>query len=371
MNTIEPTTHPGRRRPSLRVLLGVLMSAGIVVLVILKRAWLLEALSLARNAQPRWLLAALAVILCSYMVSGQVFRVALRPQGHRIGTIRAWMTALVAIMISQSMPAGGVGSYAFLISTFRRRGVPTEQTALVATLELISYSLAMVLISVFSLLYLVHYAMSNDVSSTTFVFPLLLGLVIIALLVSAALVVTGRPTLMTRLLHSAQRAVAAIRRRRCERAWAEHAAARVAAGRALIIANRKTLALLVLIQLVALCGHSLAMLLILFSLGVQTTFAVVLAAFGAALVTSLFNVLPGGGGTIETILAAVLGFLAVGPAAVPAAVIFRLLNFWLLLPLVALAYAWLMHHGAAIEPAELPVASSAAGAQEYRNEPFR
>ena len=84
------------------------MSAAIVVLVILKRAWLLEALSLALNAQPRWLLAALGVILASYMVSGQVFRVALRPQGHHIGTFRAWMTALVAIMISQSMPAGGV-----------------------------------------------------------------------------------------------------------------------------------------------------------------------------------------------------------------------------------------------------------------------
>lgn len=50
------------------------------------------------------------------------------------------------------------------------------------------------------------------------------------------------------------------------------------------------------------------MLLILLSLGVHASFAVVLAAFGAALVTSLLNVLLGGGGTIETILAAVLGF---------------------------------------------------------------
>ena len=85
--------------------------------------------------------------------------------------------------------------------------------------------------------------------------------------------------------------------------------------------------------------------------------------FGAALVTSLFNVLPGGGGTIETILAAVLGFLAVGPAAVPAAVIFRLLNFWLLLPAVALAYAWLMHHGTPVG------AEQTATAGDYSKEP--
>ncbi|KPV50849.1 hypothetical protein SE17_24550 [Kouleothrix aurantiaca] len=363
MNTAEQLPTKTSRRPSWRVLLGLLMSAAIVVLVILKRAWLLEALSLALNAQPRWLLAALGVILASYMVSGQVFRVALRPQGHHIGTFRAWMTALVAIMISQSMPAGGVASYAFLVGTFRRRGVSTQQTALVATLELISYSSAMVLIAVFSLLYLIHYATSNDISGTTFVTPLLIGLGIIGALVSIALTLTGRTGTMTRLLDMAQRAVATVRRRTSDRAWAEGAAERIAAGRALIIANGKTLALLVLIQLTALCGHSLAMLLILLSLGVQTSFAVVLAAFGAALVTSLFNVLPGGGGTIETILAAVLGFLAVGPAAVPAAVIFRLLNFWLLLPAVALAYAWLMHHGTPVS------AEQATAAGDYSKEP--
>lgn len=347
MNQPLAPSPPPTRRLSWRLWLGILMSAGIVVLVILKRAWLIDAMALALDAQPKWLLAAQVIILLSYMVSGQVFRVALRKQGYHIGTFRAWMTALVAIMLSQSMPAGGVASYAFLVSTFRRRGVSNEQTALVATFELMSYSMAMVLVALFSLAYLLYYAFTTDVSGTAFVTPLLIGLSIIAALVGVVLVVTGRAKLLAHGLRAVQRLVAVFWRRPHDDQWAAHIASRITAGRALIIANRMMLGLLILIQLTALCGHSLAMLLILLSLGVQTSFAVVLAAFGAALVTSLFNVLPGGGGTIETILAAVLGFLAVGPAAVPAAVIFRLLNFWLLLPAVAAAYAWLMRRSVA------------------------
>ncbi len=332
---------PFAPRLNWRLLLGLLMSVGIVALVVLNRAWLLEALGLARGAQLRWLAAALGVILASYMVSGQVFRVALRRQGHRLGTLRAWMTALVAIMISQSMPAGGVGSYAFLVSAFRRRGVSPGETTLVATLEMLSYSLAMVLIALFSLAYLGFRTFSTGVSGAAIVAPLLLGLAMIGGLILGALVLTRSPAALAACLRRLQPLAAKISRRARARAWPGHAAARVAHGRALLAANWRTLAVLVGIQLAALCGHSFAMLLILLSLGVHASFAVVLAAFGAALVTSLLNVLPGGGGTIETILAAVLGFLAVGPAAVPAAVIFRLLNFWLLLPLAAAAYAWL------------------------------
>jgi uncharacterized membrane protein YbhN (UPF0104 family) len=101
--------------------------------------------------------------------------------------------------------------------------------------------------------------------------------------------------------------------------------------------------LLVLIQLAALSGHSLAMLLVLHALGASTSFAGVSAAFGIALITSTFNVLPGGGGTVEAALVAVLTQLGVGPAAVPAAIIFRLFNFWLLAPVAAASYHWLMH----------------------------
>jgi len=101
--------------------------------------------------------------------------------------------------------------------------------------------------------------------------------------------------------------------------------------------------LLVLIQLTALSGHSLGLYIILRSLGTSTSYLTVLSAFGIALLTSTVNVLPGGGGTVEVALVAVLTQLGVGADAVPAAILFRLLNFWLLLPIAAACYSWLMH----------------------------
>jgi len=341
------TDNLRRKQPSLqpywRLALGVLMSAGIAVLVILNRAWLLEALGLARTARPLWLAAALVIILTSYMISGQVFRVALWRSGRRIGTLRAWITALVAIIISQSMPAGSVGSYAFLVGTFKRQGATTEQSALVAALEALSYASAMVLIAIFSVGYLALHVSTAGAGATAFLAPLVAALGAVAAIGGGAIALTQNPATLERWFDHVNGMLARVRPRAQGLDWPSRAAGQIARGRALIAENRPTLVLLIGIQLTALCGHSLAMLLILLSLGVHTSFAVVLAAFGAALVTSLLNVLPGGGGTIETILAAVLGLLGAGPAAIPAAIIFRLLNFWLLLPFAALAYAWMMY----------------------------
>ncbi len=46
--------------------------------------------------------------------------------------------------------------------------------------------------------------------------------------------------------------------------------------------------------------------------------------------------------TVEAAMVAVLTQLGMGAEAVPAAIVFRLLNFWMLLPIAAACYAWLM-----------------------------
>jgi uncharacterized protein (TIRG00374 family) len=139
------------------------------------------------------------------------------------------------------------------------------------------------------------------------------------------------------------------------RSWSDvpiqHLVGELVLGRARITDRRAAMLLLVLIQLGALIGHALALLVVLYSLGDTTQLVVVLAAFGIALITSTFNVLPGGGGTVEAVLALVLTQLGGGNEAIIAAVIFRLLSFWLLTPLAVIGYRWLMH-GAM--PAEAP-----------------
>jgi uncharacterized protein (TIRG00374 family) len=320
-----------------KLITSALISLAIIVLAYLNRAFIYEAFGLVRAANHWWLLAAFVLICLSYLVSSQVFNIVLRSLGYRMGMLRLWATALVAIIVSQSVPAGGVGSYAFLMTNFNRRGVSPGESALIASLETLSYAVAMLIVFSFSIVYLAVRGL--DAASAS----LIAGVVALTVIGAAVFALTRPEAILRRWVTGAQLAVGRLLGRRWTGAWADKIVGELVRGRALMASRRRDVVLLVLIQLTALSGHSLAMLLTLKSLGVSSNFGTVLAAFGIALVTSTFNVLPGGGGTVEAALVAVLTQLGVGPAAVPAAIIFRLFNFWLLAPVAAACYHWLMH----------------------------
>lgn len=320
-----------------KLITSALISLAILVLAYLNRAFIAEAFGLLREARPLWLVAAFGLICLSYLVSAQVFNVVLRSFGYRMSTLRLWATALVAIVISQSVPAGGVGSYAFLLSNFTRRGVSSGRATLLASLETLSYAVAMLLMFAFSLIYLAFHGMATGRASYV------AGIVAIAVIAAAAFVLTRPEATLKRWLMGVQRRVDGLFGRQSSGQWAETLIAELHIGRELLASRRRDVVLLVLIQLTALTGHSLAMLLVLQAFGVSISLGAVAAAFGIALITSTFNVLPGGGGTVEAALVAVLTQLGAGPAAVPAAIIFRLFNFWLLAPVAAACYHWLMH----------------------------
>lgn len=316
---------------------SIFISLAIVGLAYWNRAWLIEAFGLLREGRPLWLIAALVIILLGYLISSQVIRVMLRSLGFPFGIFRVWMLAVVAIVISQSVPAGGVGSYAFLVSSFNRRGVPPGKATLVASLETLSYVIAMVCTFGFSVIYLATRDLFTGESSY------LAAATGILLISAAVFVLTRSEETLQRWLLTLKNGVAWLLRRQWGDAWVLGIVAELHLGRQLIASRRRDVILLVMIQITGLSAHALAMLSVLYGLGAHTNFAVVMVAFGIALVTSTFNVLPGGGGTVEAALVAVLTQLDVGPAAVPAAIIFRLLNFWLIAPVAALGYTWLTH----------------------------
>ena len=330
-----------KRRPRWRLALGVALSLGALALAYVNRAWLIEAIGLVRAASPLWMIAALAIVAGSYFVSSQVFQVVLRSLGHRVSPLRLWGVALVAIVTSQSFPAGGVGSYAFLLGAFRRHKVPPGQAALVAALEALSYAGAMLIFATFGLGYVASRALSLDESGFPVKGPLLAGLLALLAIGAAVTLVTRPAATLTRWLLALNRLLSRALRRSIDEVWAHNVVGELMHARALIADRKLLLAALVLIQMAALSGHSLALLVILHSLGASAGVEVVFAAFGIALLTSTFNVLPGGGGTVETVLVVTLTQLGAGAAAVPAAILFRLLNFWIMLPPAGLAYAWL------------------------------
>jgi membrane-associated phospholipid phosphatase/uncharacterized membrane protein YbhN (UPF0104 family) len=275
--------------------ISLALTLGAVALIAHNRDRIWPALALLRAAQPSWLLVALALELTSFFCASRVYARVLRSLGYRCGALRLWIVALVAIVLSQSVPMGGMASYAFLVQTFRRQGVAAGHAALVAASEALSYASAMLLLFGFSLVSVGLQRRLGAVEETS----LGAGAVAAVVIGGALFGLTRDQTVLARWLLALKNRVARAMRRSWSDAPIQHLVEELARGRALIAGRRAAVLLLVLIQLSALTGHSLALLVVLYSLGVTTRLVVVLAAFGIALITSTFNVLPGGGGTVE------------------------------------------------------------------------
>ncbi len=331
-----------------QIIVSVLLTLGVVILAIVGRSQIVEAFELMRGAKLEWLLLAFALELFGFFLSSQVYHTALRPLGHHVSALRLWAMTLVAIILSQSVPAGGVASYAFLVQGFRRRGIASGHAALLASLEALSYASAMVILFIFSLCFLIFREGFGAANPAT----LIAAGVGLSVIVGAVVLLTRPEPLLRRWLIGCKNGLARLVRRTWDDGFVTKLLGDVVRGRELITAQRGEVALLVLIQLAALTVHSLAMLMVLWSLGVSTSLFVVVAAFAVALVSSTFNVLPGGGGTVEAALVLSLQALGVGSAAISAAVIFRLLNFWFILPIAAVCYRWIMHGKRVMQPAQ-------------------
>jgi uncharacterized protein (TIRG00374 family) len=339
----NPLVRPAQRRLNWRLVLGGLLTAGILLFAFFNRSWIIEALGLARAAKLAWLLPAFVVVMISFLISSQVFHIALHSLGYRVGVLRLWATAIVAIVTSQLFPAGSVASYAFLLDTFRRRGVSAAEAVLVSTLEALSYAGAMLILAIFGVAYLASRTLAADADGSSLLAPLLAAGIALVLIGGVLLVLTRDQATIARWLLHLHTLLFRVLRRTRSAAWVDATVAEIMRMRALVAERRSMNILLVVIQLTALSGHSLGLYLVLLSLGTTPSFLTVLSAFGIALLTSTINVLPGGGGTVEAALVAVLAQLGAGAAAIPAAIVFRLLNFWVMLPIAAAAYAWLAH----------------------------
>jgi uncharacterized protein (TIRG00374 family) len=313
----------------------------VVAVIVVRRQYIWNELQVLRGANPAWLLAALGLVLLGFFCASQVYQIALRQLGYRFSPLRLWGTAIVAIMLSQSVPAGGIASYAFIVESLRRRGVSAGHAALVAALEGVSYICGMVLYFGFALAFITVRSGTGAAEELSF------GAAVAALAVigAALFVLTRRQAVIERWLLAPWRGLARLLRRKWSDAPVLRLAEELARGRALMSQRPLEMLMLVGVQLASLTCHSLAMLAVLYSLNAPTSLFVVMAGFGITLLASTFNVLPGGGGTVETALAITLGQLGVGQAALAAALIFRIVNFWLIAAPAILCYRWLMRRG--------------------------
>jgi uncharacterized protein (TIRG00374 family) len=331
-----------RRIPWTYLISGLLLAA---LLVLLMRNWgdvrlkTTEAVALIRSVRPIWLMLAAAAVLAGFLCAGQIYGRVLRTLGYKAPALWLSAAAMVTILLSQAIPVGTVASYAFLTTSLRRRGVPAASVAVIASLELLSWGGAMLLLFVYGMIYVLATTSNGSVAGAS-----LTGFATVALLIGAYLFVGSRPRETLRswamnVKHAIERVVGPV--------WHESQVHKMvdelAHNRQLMVEQPTRVLMLVCLQLFIFVLHAVALLAILRGMGVSIAPLAALAAYGLALIVSTYTLLPAGGGTVEAALTVALTVQGVPlEAAIGATVLFRLLNFWLLLPVGAACYRALM-----------------------------
>lgn len=321
-----------KRKSSIAVLLVVLL------LALINHEQLIKAFGLLPRADFTWLLLAFVTVQCGFLISSIVFHVVLRPIGYRVKITQMWAISVVSIILSQSVPAGGVASYAFMLDALKRRGISTGHATLATTLDALSYVCAALLLFLFGIIYMAFHHITTEGGSYV-------AAVVAVFTVTGVIFVLTRPRQkLTRWGLGIKDRLARLFRQEWSDAWVLHLVSEIDQGRRIIAENPGIAIFLILIQVVASTVHSLAMWMVLYSFGIQASFLTVLTGFGIVLITSSFNILPGGGGTVETALVAVLiRFKIESVAGTAAGIIFRLFEYWFMTPVAAVCYHWLTH----------------------------
>jgi uncharacterized protein (TIRG00374 family) len=300
-----------------------------------------EALALIKEARPSWLVLAAVAVLVGFLCAGQIYGRVLATLGYKAPALWLSAAAMVTMLLSQALPFGTVASYAFLTTSLRRRGVPAASVAVIASLELLSWGGAMLILFVYGMIYVLVTTSNSTVARAS-----LSGFATVALLITAYLFVGTRPrdTLHTWAMN-VKRGIERVFGPTWHDSQVQHMIDEITHNRRLMAEQPIKLIFLILLQLTIFALHSFALLAILHGLGVPIVPLAALAAYGLALIVSTYTLLPAGGGTVEAALTVGLTIQGVPlEAAIGATVLLRLFNFWLLLPIAGICYRILMRN---------------------------
>lgn len=311
-------------------LFSVTVLGALVVLLLLKWQHVRTGLRLVATGSPLWMAGAALAIALLYGCRAAVFGASLRVLGRRVERRWLWGIALAASVLHQLVPAAGLTGYAFITYALGQRGVPTGHASLCALVDTLSYASVMALLVLAGLAYmlLTHRLAWEGLSPGLWV-----GLAILA----AAMYVwhaqrdQGR---LTRRVLAWQRKLGELLGRPFREASTRRVLEQYFSGKQVVRAHPGAFLRMMLYQLATILLDLAALVLSLRALGARAPLEAVFLGFVLAMTVSTITTLPGGGGTFEATLAALLvqNGVATGQA-VGVVLLYRLVAFWL--PLVA------------------------------------
>lgn len=314
-------------------IIGIILIGLVITLAIYNRAELTEAIHLLQTTEPIWIAVAFTMIVLGFVCAGWIYGSVLSILNHRETMVWLIGTALVGILLNQAVPMGSVAAYAFLVAALRIRGFPTSSVAVVAGTELLSWNGAALLMFSAGLLYL---TLTAEFTATT---PIITAVIITLGVATFLGIVATRPAeSVARWLHRLRRGLLKIGIEWDTKSL-ELLIDEIANSRAIFAAQPSKFVRIIALQMGIFVFHALALTALLYGMRVDAPFLDVLAAYGMSLIVSLFTILPGGGGAVEAALSFSLHLQGVPiHGALGAAILFRLLSFWMMLPLGAVFY---------------------------------
>lgn len=314
-------------------IIGIVLVALIGWLGYSTRAELAEAFYLLKSADRLWIAIAFVTVLLGFACAGFIYGSVLAVLNHQETFIWLAGTALVGILLNQTVPMGSVAAYAFLVAALRRRGFPSSSVAIVAGTELLTWNGAALLLFSGGLLYI------TTTANYQATYPIYTALLLTSLIATIVIVAVTRPA------HTVLGWLASLRRfiGRVGIDWdtrsVELVVEEISKSRSVFAASPWRLIRILLLQMMIFVLHSAALTALLYSVRIDVPFFDVLAAYGMSLIVSLFTILPGGGGAVEAALSFSLHLQDVPlKEALSAAIMFRMLSFWLMLPFGAVFY---------------------------------
>jgi uncharacterized protein (TIRG00374 family) len=322
-------------------IIGIILVALIGWLGYTTRAELTEAFYLLKSADRLWIGVAFATIVLGFACAGLIYGSVLAVLDHNETFIWLMGTALVGILLNQTVPMGSVAAYAFLVAALRRRGFPSSSVAIVAGTELLTWNGAALLLFSGGLLYI------TTTANYQATYPIYTALFLTSVIATAVVVAVTRPAqTVLGWLASLRRLVGRIGIDWDTRS-AELVVEEISKSRSVFAASPWRIIRILFLQMMIFVLHSAALTALLYSVRLEVPFFDVLAAYGMSLIVSLFTVLPGGGGAVEAALSFTLHLQDVPlKEALSAAIMFRMLSFWLMLPFGAVFYRLLTRHRA-------------------------
>ena len=271
-----------------------------------------------------------AASLGAYIV---LYRVVIRAQGHQVSMLAAGQGIMAGFLISHLVPGGSAAGTVANVRTMQREGIGARVTGVAVTLTAIVSGIALVIVFLAG----VVYSLLKGSLPAAYVVTAAIAIPLLGGIVGTVFLFAFKRDVAATVVHAVGRAVHRVRHSVDPDALARAAVEAADEARAVLGGRRFRVALAYALANWLL--DVLVLYLFFLAVGHHQHFGALLVAYSVANLVSVIPITPSGLGVMEATLVAIsVGFGAPRSAAVVAVLGYRLVNFWLPLPVGLAAY---------------------------------